>query len=206
MINYQYFGDQNQNNWSTINCNKLLENEFAGVICVTVNGSTKIPFLVKPKYLDDSSSSTLECSRAPDQPHYLRALNDVDEVQTNQPKIGSQLEIEAQRCLNKLYSLHASDAEILGYVFELIENAFAEHDLLFVNALLANFDPNRTKLIISTGLLRVTSRAKSKLSSWKLCAARVSEFLNRRGENTKRLLRGLIRADDPIIFSTTTLS
>ena len=126
---------------------------------------------------------------------YFIALN--NGLQTNQSNVSSH-EAEVKKCLNKLYSLQASDAEVLGYIFELIENSFAKHDLLFVNTLLANFDPDRTKPIISTGLLRVTSRAKSKLSSWKSCAARIGEYLNSRGENTKHLLRGLIRTDDPI--------
>jgi hypothetical protein len=205
MLNYQRFDDINKKNWSTIGCNAFLENEPTQVVFIAVNGSTRIPLLVKPGYQDDSSSSALEDSRAFDRSGYLRTSNNVHEGQTNLSNV-LLFETEAQKCLNKLYSLHTPDAEVLGYTFELVENAFAKHDLLFVNALLANFDPARTKPIVSTGLLRATSRARSKLSSWKLCAARISEYLNRRGENTKHLLRGLIRADDPITISTTTLS
>lgn len=201
MLNYQRFDDINKKNSSTIGCNP----KSTKVVFVSVNGSTRIPLLVKPWYQDYSSSSTLENSHTFDRLEYLRTSNNVPEGQTNQSNV-LLFETEAQRSLNKLYSLHTSDAEVLGYTFELVENAFAKHDLLFVNALLANFDPDRTKPIVSTGLLRVTSRARSRLSSWKLCAARISEYLNRRGENTKHLLRGLIRADDPITISTTTLS
>jgi hypothetical protein len=203
MFNYQLIGDSSQNSRSATNCANFLKNESASVIYITLDDSTKISLLVKPSYQDDSSSSTLKSSYSSDQHYYLRILN--NDEQTNRSNVTS-IEAEAKRCLNKLYFLNASDAEALGYIFELIENAFAKHDLLFVNTLLANFDPNQTKLIVSTGLLRVTSRAKSKLSSWKLCAARISEYLNFRGENTKHLLRGLIRIDDPITISTTTLS
>jgi hypothetical protein len=198
MTNYQPVEIQNSNNFY----NGL--NELPKAILVFVDDSTKIPFLVTTGHQSDHSSSTREFSNAHNKLGNWKLST--YEGKTNLSNVSSVLENQAQNSLNKLYSMQLSDIQALDYLFELVESAFANHDLRFVDALLANFDPNRAKLIVSTGLLRATSRAKSKLNSWKLCAARVIEFLNARGENTTHLLRGLIQADDPIKFSSTSLS
>jgi hypothetical protein len=201
VINYSAAKNINQNSWSNSVCNSFLPNESANLICVIVNDSTQIPLLIKPQYRVDSSSSAPENIPVSEQNYY--SVNVFEKEKTKQAYVD---DTQAQRHLNKIYSLHTSDAEILGHAFEVIESAFARHDLLLVDTLLANFEPNRTKTIVSTGLLRATFRARTKLNSWKLCAAHVSECLNSRGENTKHILRGLIRADDSITITKTTLS
>lgn len=155
----------------------------------------------KPYHIDKSSSTLFEQSSGSSDYSYL--IRNTEE--TAQVNIFS-INLQVQKCLNKLYTSNVSDAELLGYLFEEIEKAFAKHDLLFVDAILANFDPTRTKIIISTGLLRVTSRAKTKLNSWMPCAAHIDEYLESCGENSKRLLRGLIKFDNAITISSTTAS
>lgn len=167
--------------------------------CVIVDDSTKTPFLIKFSRIEAfKNASTVQNQSLRNAS--LQSLSEKNSTSYN------PLDLEAKKCLSKLYSIQNSDAEALGFAFEIIESAFSKHELSFVNALLTNFDPNQTKPIISTGLLRSTSRAKAKLSSWKVCAARVNECLSSRGENTKHILRGIIRNDDPIILSTTTIS
>jgi|GEM_PF-3308790 hypothetical protein len=161
-----------------------------------------IPFWIKTPYRIDDSSSTLEKSSVSSDYHPL--IRNTEE--TKQIDIHYSINLQAQNYLNNLYSLKVSDAELLGYLFEEIEKSFAKHDLLFVDAVLANFDPTRTKTIISTGLLRVTSRAKKKLNSWMPCAAHINNYLNSCGENSKRLLRGLIKFDNAITISSSTIS
>lgn len=118
------------------------------------------------------------------------------------------LKVEAERRMSQLYLLNKDDddAKSLSYLFDVIEQSFADHDLLFVDALLSTFDPKKCKPIISTGLLRSTFRAKSNLNAWRSCASRIISYLNQKGENTQHLLRGMIRANDGITLSTTSIS
>lgn len=173
--------------------------DLLGACCIIVDDSTQTPFLIKLSRLEGCENA----STVQNQPSRNPSLRNLSEENST---IHNPLDLEAKKCLSKLYSIRNSDAEALGFAFEIIESAFSKHELSFVNALLANFDPNQTKPIISTGLLRSTSRAKAKLGSWKVCAARVNECLSLRGENTKHILRGIIRNDDPIILSTTAIS
>jgi hypothetical protein len=135
-----------------------------------------------------------------------RLIIRIKNIGENQAKFSSNVISEAQNFLNRLYGMKLSNAEILGFLFEEIERAFAKHDLIYVNAILEKFEPNKTKTIISTGLLRVTSRAKKQLSSWLLCASKICQHLDSYGENSKHLLRGLIKFDNAITISSTTIS
>lgn len=190
---------RNSSYFRTTNYDSIKTDELFGAIHLIVDDSTQTPFLIKLSRLDGCENA----STAQNLPPYNSSLINFSEENN---AFHNPLDLETKKCLNKLYSIRNSDAEALGFVFEIIESAFSKHELSFVNALLFNFDPSQTKPIVSTGLLRATSRAKLKLSSWKTCAAHVNEYLSSHGENTKHILRGIIRTDDPIILSTTTIS
>jgi hypothetical protein len=113
---------------------------------------------------------------------------------------------KANAFLECVYNKSASSSkeEILSFIFESIENAFFNKNIFFINEVLYRFDPSKTQIIASTGLARVTFRARSKLESWYTCVTRIWEFLSDKGENPQRLLRGLVVSHDQYFYSTRT--
>ena len=102
------------------------------------------------------------------------------------------IKAEANRHLTILYELKDTTAA-LGYLFNLIENALHEHNLFMVDAILEQFNPYKVDTIISTGLARVTSRARQRLPSWITCICKIKKTCISRGEDASHLLRGLIK-------------
>lgn len=197
MISYQQSGTSF--NSSCLDDKKI--DEAIGMIYF-IHGSNLISFVTRFE-TNASSSSENNVSN-----HLLRiALTSCESTNKMQVDVpgNSFLKLEAENCMSRLYLLN-DDAESLSYLFDIIEQSFANHDLLFVDALLSVFDPKKCKPILSTGLLRSTFRAKSSLTAWQFCASRVISYFNQKGENTQHLLRGLIRANDSITLSTTAIS
>lgn len=99
--------------------------------------------------------------------------------------------IQARRYLTVLYTI-TTDTDALGYIFNILENALREFNLLLVDAILEHFNPKRVNTAVATGILRVTSRAKTRLPSWITCLCKVKKILIKRGEDADHLLRGLV--------------
>lgn len=75
---------------------------------------------------------------------------------------------------------------------DFIEDAVLRHDLNAINDYLRNFQPDTSPVIISTSLLRSTSRAKHLLPEWQGCLDTIKLYFDSESLNTNRLLRGLI--------------
>jgi hypothetical protein len=97
----------------------------------------------------------------------------------------------AQMYLNVLYTTKDTKAA-LGYIFNVIENAFHDQNLTLINTILAKFNPKQANTVIATGLIRATCKAKKQLSSWTPCLQAIKKELINRNENVNYLLRGLI--------------
>lgn len=189
-----------------INCmNDYLSTSNPPFVVVIKTASTCLPIVFSNAYENrmqiDTASTELNLNSNTNQTkQFFRIQTDTASTELNLP-----LSIEAINCLNQLYhlSLDASPVNALGFIFESIEKAFAVNNLLFINDVISNFDPNRTKQIIAIGLLRVTFRARCKIPGWNGCLTRVIGFLNSNTADTNRLLRGLLTKDDSIAYSRT---
>jgi hypothetical protein len=110
---------------------------------------------------------------------------------------------EAKRCLSRLYaeSMNSDRTKAIGFLFGTIEQAFSEQNPALITELLRYFDPELTPGMVAIGLLRATSRAKSKLPTWNACLVKTWQVLVKRHENAQHLLRGLIQPNDSNTFS-----
>lgn len=97
--------------------------------------------------------------------------------------------------LTKVYekSCAGAEPEALKFLFSTIETAFEQEDLVFVDSLLAKFEPKQVNRMVAVGMVRCTFRARKLLESWKACLDRVAESLLERGEPAAHILRGLYR-------------
>lgn len=84
------------------------------------------------------------------------------------------------------------DVELLSNIFYAIETWFEQRNLEYVDEVLEEFEPSLFNPIISTGLLRCTSRAKNLLRYWNKCRDLVQADLETRGLDSKHLMRGLL--------------
>lgn len=187
-------------------CNNSMELD-SQIKIIFKQGSIAFPLFIKQKFEGTASSCPYDIDISLELKKVWTSYQ-ADKEQLDVATIPSSIKEEAVNCLNNIYSLnnHNDDAKSLSYLFKAIEEALARHDLLYIDALLSAYDPEKCKPIISTGLLRSTFRAKSNLTAWQLCISRIIKYFDQHNENTKHLLRGLMRANDRITVSTTTLS
>lgn len=83
------------------------------------------------------------------------------------------------------------DNQALKIAFDFIEGNFSEGDTQRVDEFLAIFQPERTKRIVSVGIVRSTFRARSVLKEWNNCLARVADILYENNQSPSKYLRGL---------------
>lgn len=109
---------------------------------------------------------------------------------------------EAANMITRLYERTAAgdDVELLRAAFEFIEIAIAKRDFQAVDSFLEKLDPTQLPSIASIGIARATSRAKSRMPSWKDYVVRVWATLQ--GEqDVKHLMRGLVPGNDSTVFA-----
>lgn len=123
----------------------------------------------------------------------FKKINEIseDDLKAELEAFGSASERKTNMILEIMYGF-TEKADALSYIYDIIEDSFAKRCTIVVDEILFLLNPKKCDIIISTGILRCCSRAKTHLNNFNFAIENVKNHINSQGLDSNYLLRGLV--------------